>query len=98
MARDQFEDYLRVLDQYKLEHAEVSDGSIEIPSDEKCEYIRRLATRVKVLSEVGSKDAEKIFNKVLKTIENIKGNSNNKFDINELDPISVQFGNTEEEY
>lgn len=61
VARDQFEDYLRVLDQYKLEHAEVSDGSIEISSEEKCGYIRRLATRAKVLSEVGSKDAEKIF-------------------------------------
>ncbi len=61
VARDQFEDYLRVLDQYQLEHAEVSDGSIEISSEEKCGYIRRLATRAKVLSEVGSKDAEKIF-------------------------------------
>jgi phosphosulfolactate synthase len=40
VARDQFEDYLRVLDQYKLEYAEVSDGSIEIPSDEKCEYLK----------------------------------------------------------
>ncbi len=50
VARDQFEDYLRVLDQYKLEHAEVSDGSIEISSEEKCGYIRRLATRAKVLS------------------------------------------------
>ena len=61
VARDQFEDYIRVLDQFDLEHCEVSDGSIEIPHDEKCAYITRLATRAKVLSEVGSKDAEKIF-------------------------------------
>ncbi|GAB3524256.1 phosphosulfolactate synthase [Emticicia fontis] len=61
VVRDQFEDYLRVLDQFDLEHCEVSDGSIEIPHDEKCGYITRLATRAKVLSEVGSKDAEKIF-------------------------------------
>jgi phosphosulfolactate synthase len=61
VVRDQFEDYLKVLDQYDLEHCEVSDGSIEIPHDEKCAYITRLATRAKVLSEVGSKDAEKIF-------------------------------------
>jgi phosphosulfolactate synthase len=61
VVREQFEDYLRLLDEYKLEHAEVSDGSIEMPHDLKCEYIGKLSGRVKVLSEVGSKDAEKIF-------------------------------------
>jgi phosphosulfolactate synthase len=61
VVREQFEDYLRLLDEYKLEHAEVSDGSIEMPHDLKCEYIDKLSGRVKVLSEVGSKDAEKIF-------------------------------------
>lgn len=61
VVRNQFEDYLRVLDEFKLEHAEVSDGSITLPHDEKCDYIKRLASRGKVLSEVGSKDAEKIF-------------------------------------
>ena len=61
VVRGQFEDYFRVLDKYKLELAEVSDGSITLPHDEKCEYIRKMAQRCKVLSEVGSKDAEKIF-------------------------------------
>ena len=61
VVRDQFEDYLRMLDEYDLEYGEVSDGSIEIPHDEKCGYITRLSSRIKVLSEVGSKDAEKIF-------------------------------------
>lgn len=61
LVRDQFEDYLRVIDEFGLEYAEVSDGSIEIPHDEKCKYINRLSQHVKVLSEVGSKDAEKIF-------------------------------------
>lgn len=60
VARNQFDDYLRLLDKYKLTHAEVSDGSIEIAQDEKCEYIRKVAEVVTVLSEVGSKDAEKI--------------------------------------
>jgi phosphosulfolactate synthase len=60
IIRNQFEDYLRILDQFGLDFAEVSDGSIELPHDEKCEYIRKLATRATVLSEVGSKDAEKI--------------------------------------
>lgn len=61
VVRNQFEDYMRVIDEFGLEHAEVSDGSIELSQDAKCEYIRRLAARGKVLSEVGSKDAEKIF-------------------------------------
>jgi phosphosulfolactate synthase len=61
VVRNQFEDYLRVLDKYQLEYAEVSDGSITLPHEEKCEYIRKLCNRVRVLSEVGSKDAEKIF-------------------------------------
>ncbi|MFN7301287.1 MAG: phosphosulfolactate synthase [Bacteroidia bacterium] len=60
VVRNQFEDYLRVLDHFRVDHAEVSDGSIEMPHDVKCDYIRRLATRATVLSEVGSKDAEKI--------------------------------------
>jgi phosphosulfolactate synthase len=60
IVRNQFEDYLRVLEKFDLRYAEVSDGSIELPHDEKCDYIQRLAKNVTVLSEVGSKDAEKI--------------------------------------
>ncbi|GAB3653450.1 phosphosulfolactate synthase [Echinicola sediminis] len=60
VIRDQFEDYRRVLDKYDLAYAEVSDGSITLNHDRKCEYISTLAKDVTVLSEVGSKDAEKI--------------------------------------
>jgi phosphosulfolactate synthase len=60
IVRGQFEDYLRLLDQFKLNHAEVSDGSIELDHDVKCEYIRKLSKHVTVLSEVGSKDDQKI--------------------------------------
>ena len=60
VIRDQFEDYLRLLDKYKMTYAEVSDGSITLTREEKCKYISRLAQEVTVLSEVGSKDAEKI--------------------------------------
>jgi phosphosulfolactate synthase len=60
IIRDQFEDYRKVLDKYGLEHCEVSDGSITLPHEEKCKYIEKLAQQVTVLSEVGSKDAEKI--------------------------------------
>ncbi|RYF77152.1 MAG: phosphosulfolactate synthase [Cytophagaceae bacterium] len=60
VVRNQFEDYRRLLDKYDLKFAEVSDGSLEMDPDEKCEYIRTLAKQVTVLSEVGSKDEAKI--------------------------------------
>lgn len=60
IIRDRFEDYLRVLEKYNIKHAEVSDGSIELDHDKKCEYIHQLAKHVTVLSEVGSKDVQKI--------------------------------------
>ncbi|MDR6942104.1 phosphosulfolactate synthase [Mucilaginibacter pocheonensis] len=61
IVRNQFDDYRRLLDKYKLEHCEVSDGSITIEHDIKCDYITKLAKQVTVISEVGSKDVQKIF-------------------------------------
>lgn len=61
VIRDQFDDYRRVLDRYGMQYAEVSDGSITIPHEQKCEYISKLSEQVTVISEVGSKDAAKIF-------------------------------------
>lgn len=60
IVRNQFDDYLRMIERYKLTHAEISDGSIEMPHDIKLEYIHKLSKYVTVLSEVGSKDVEKI--------------------------------------
>lgn len=60
IVRNQFDEYRKVLDDFGLEYVEVSDGSIELNHDEKCEYISKLAKQVTVLSEVGSKDAAKI--------------------------------------
>ena len=60
IIRNQFDDYRRLLEEYGMEYAEVSDGSIDLVHDKKLDYIRTLAKDVKVLSEVGSKDAEKI--------------------------------------
>ena len=60
VVRNQFDDYRKLLDKYELKYAEVSDGSIEMAQDVKCEYIRTLAQQVTVLSEVGSKDENKI--------------------------------------
>lgn len=60
IVRGQFDDYRKVLDKYGLEFAEVSDGSVSLNHDKKCEFISTLAQQVTVLSEVGSKDAAKI--------------------------------------
>ena len=60
IVREQFDDYRKVLDKYEMPFAEVSDGSIELDHDQKCEYITKLSDQVTVLSEVGSKDEEKI--------------------------------------
>ncbi len=60
IVRHQFDDYRRTLDQFGMSFAEVSDGSIELPHDRKCQYIRQLSEQVTVLSEVGSKDETKI--------------------------------------
>ena len=60
VIRDQFNDFMKVVDKYSLEHVEVSDGSITMNHDEKCDFIQRISKNYTVLSEVGSKDAAKI--------------------------------------
>lgn len=60
MVRNQYDDFLKVIEKYKLEYLEVSDGSIEMPHEVKLEYIHKLSKHATVLSEVGSKDVEKI--------------------------------------
>lgn len=56
IIRKKFNDYLKLIDKYKLKYAEISDGSISLDHDKKCEYIRTLAKHVTVISEVGSKE------------------------------------------
>lgn len=61
IVRNQFDDYCRLIDKYQLQYVEVSDGSITISHEVKCEYIHRLKGLATVISEVGSKDVQKIF-------------------------------------
>jgi len=60
LIRNQFDDYIALLKDYKIDYLEVSDGSITIPHTEKCGYIEKLTKHGIVLSEVGSKDAAHI--------------------------------------
>src|SRR5690606_6993911 len=56
VIRNKFDDYLKYISSLGLDAAEVSDGSIEIEHDKKCEYINQLSKDYTVLSEVGSKE------------------------------------------
>jgi phosphosulfolactate synthase len=56
IIRNQFDEYRKLLDRFKMTHAEVSDGSITLDHNKKCEYIKTLSKQVTVITEVGSKE------------------------------------------
>lgn len=56
IVRDMFDAYRSLVSKYKMECVEVSDGSIQMPHDQKCRYINELSRDFIVLSEVGSKE------------------------------------------
>ena len=56
IVRNQFDDYCKLMDTLKLDMVEVSDGSMFIEHDKKCEYIQKLSSNYRVISEIGSKD------------------------------------------
>lgn len=60
VVRGMFDEYRRYLDTFNMGFAEISDGTVTMPHDEKLEYIRQLSKQVTVLSEVGSKVADKV--------------------------------------
>lgn len=57
LVRNRFDDYLKYIDNLGLDTIEVSDGSIILEHEIKCEYIRKLSEQYTVLSEVGSKES-----------------------------------------
>ena len=56
--KDKVDEYKRWLTDLGLTHVEISDGTVEIPREEKLELIADLARDFTVLSEVGSKDSD----------------------------------------
>ncbi len=52
------DDFKRWLEHYRFSHVEISDGTLEIPRDEKLQLIQEFAADFVVLSEVGSKDSD----------------------------------------
>jgi phosphosulfolactate synthase len=57
LIRGQFDDYRKLLNKLGIDTAEVSDGSIELNHNTKCELIHEMAKDFRTLSEVGSKEA-----------------------------------------
>jgi phosphosulfolactate synthase len=57
IIRNMFDDCRKLVENLGLEMVEVSDGSIVLGHDKKCEFIRQLAKDFTVVSEVGSKEA-----------------------------------------
>jgi phosphosulfolactate synthase len=57
VIRNMYDEYLRYIDQLGLDTIEVSDGSMMMDHDVKCEYIHDLSKKYTVLSEVGSKES-----------------------------------------
>ena len=58
IIRDMFQEYVELIRRLEMDTVEISDGSITIDHDKKCEYINILSQNTTVLSEIGSKSAD----------------------------------------
>jgi phosphosulfolactate synthase len=57
-GQSKMDEFKRWLEHYRFSHVEISDGTLEIPREQKLELITDFARDFVVLSEVGSKDSE----------------------------------------
>jgi len=61
LVRNMFQEYCELVKKLELDTVEISDGSIKMEHDKKCEYINQLANQqICVFSEVGYKSSNKI--------------------------------------
>ena len=60
-GQSKLDEFKRWLEHFRFSHVEISDGTLEIPRDEKLELIADFARDFTVLSEVGSKDSDVVF-------------------------------------
>lgn len=58
LRQGKLEEYLQTVRDLGMDHIEVSDGTIPMDENDKIALVRRLTKEFRVLSEVGSKDAE----------------------------------------
>jgi phosphosulfolactate synthase len=60
VVRNQYKDFLKLVENLNISTIEISDGSIQISHEEKCQFIRELSGSFQVFSEIGSKDKDKV--------------------------------------
>ena len=61
VVRNMFKEYCHLLKDLEIDTVEISDGSIKLDHNKKCEYINKLSSKgMTVFSEVGYKSASKI--------------------------------------
>ena len=72
IVRNMYDDFRKYVSDHNIDLIEVSDGSMHMEHDVKCEYIRKLSKDFTVISEVGTKDAGIIIapNKWIKMMKN----------------------------
>lgn len=60
VVRNQLNEYLKLVEAHNISYVEVSDGAINISHEQKCAYIRQFSKMGTVISEIGSKDKDKV--------------------------------------
>jgi phosphosulfolactate synthase len=60
VIRNRIEDFFKLLETYNISFIEISDGAIDITHQQKCDYIRQFSKIGTVISEIGSKDKDKV--------------------------------------
>jgi phosphosulfolactate synthase len=61
IVRNMFEDFVKFVEKNEVSLVEISDGSYDFDHSRKLEYISKLAKKVTVISEVGSKKKDVIY-------------------------------------
>jgi phosphosulfolactate synthase len=57
LSRNAFDDYRAYCNQWGCSYVEVSNGTVDLPNDEKARYVEKLSAEFTVFSEVGLKDS-----------------------------------------
>ena len=60
VVRGQLDAYIKMVEENNIPWVEVSDGAITISHTQKCAYIRQFSSGRTVVSEIGSKDKDKV--------------------------------------
>ena len=60
-GRGRLDEFKRWLTEHRFSHVEISDGTLDIPREQKLELIADFARDFTVLSEVGSKDSDVVY-------------------------------------